>query len=101
MFTKPHCPVIAIEEHYWDEELSKTYTGSEAGRPGEQSKRLHDFTGIRIKEMDDVGIDVQVISHGAPSTQKLPAETAAALTAPSNAQLPACTARHPPGLARF
>jgi len=80
MFTKPHCPVIAIEEHYWDEELSKTYTGSEAGRPGEQSKRLHDFTGIRIKEMDDVGIDVQVISHGAPSAQKLPAETAAAST---------------------
>ena len=32
MFTKPHCPVIAIEEHYWDEELEKTYTGSEAGR---------------------------------------------------------------------
>ena len=51
MFTKPHCPVIALEEHYWDEELSKTYTGSEAGRPGEQSKRLHDFTGIRIKEI--------------------------------------------------
>ena len=34
MFKKPHCPVIAIEEHYWDEELAKTYTGVEAGRPG-------------------------------------------------------------------
>ena len=32
MFTKPHCPVIALEEHYWDEELVKTYTGSEAAR---------------------------------------------------------------------
>ena len=37
MFKKPHCPVIAIEEHYWDEELAKTYNGGEAGRPGEQS----------------------------------------------------------------
>ena len=33
MFSKPHCPVIAIEEHYWDEELAKTYVGGEAGRP--------------------------------------------------------------------
>src|ERR1700691_786475 len=79
MFSKPHCPVIAIEEHYWDEELAKTYVGGEAGRPGEQQKRLYDFGPLRIKEMDDVGIDMQVLSLGAPSTQKLPAETAAAL----------------------
>ena len=76
MFSKPHCPVIAIEEHYWDEELAKTYVGGEAGRPGEQQKRLYDFGPLRLKEMDDVGIDMQVISLGAPSTQKLPAETA-------------------------
>jgi predicted TIM-barrel fold metal-dependent hydrolase len=101
MFTKPHCPVIAIEEHYWDEELSKTYTGSEAGRPGEQSKRLHDFTGVRIKEMDDVGIDVQVISHGAPSTQKLPAETAAALTRRVNDRLHKAIAGHAARFAAF
>jgi predicted TIM-barrel fold metal-dependent hydrolase len=87
MFAKPHCPVIAIEEHYWDEELSKTYVGAEAGRPGEQHKRLHDFTGIRVNEMDETGIDVQVISHGAPSTQKLPAESAVALTRRVNDRL--------------
>ena len=78
MFKKPHCPVIAIEEHYWDDELEKTFTGGEAGRPGEQYNRLKDLGALRLKEMDEAGIDIQVLSHGAPSTQKLPAETAAA-----------------------
>jgi predicted TIM-barrel fold metal-dependent hydrolase len=66
MFKKPHCPVIAIEEHYWDDELEKTFTGGEAGRK--------DLGPLRLKEMDDAGIDIQVLSHGAPSTQKLPAD---------------------------
>ena len=101
MFTKPHCPVIAIEEHYWDEELEKTYTGSEAGRPGEQYTRLHDFTGMRIKEMDEAGIDVQVISHGAPSTQKLPAETAAAMTRRVNDRLHQAMSGHKQRFAGF
>jgi predicted TIM-barrel fold metal-dependent hydrolase len=101
MFDKPHCPVIAIEEHYWDEELAKTYVGAEAGRPGEQHKRLHDFTGLRIKEMDDVGIDVQVISHGAPSTQKLLADTAAALTRRVNDRLAAAIGSHKDRFAAF
>ncbi len=44
MFAKPHCPVIAIEEHYWDEELAKTYTGSRsrpAGRAAQAAARFH------------------------------------------------------------
>jgi 2,3-dihydroxybenzoate decarboxylase len=101
MFQKPNCPVIAIEEHYWDAELAKTYVGGEAGRPGEQSKRLYDFAGIRIDEMDQVGVDMQVLSHGAPSTQKLPAETAVALTRRVNDRLAATVKRHPTRFAAF
>src|SRR6185503_20263404 len=38
--------------------------------------RLHDLGALRIKEMDEAGIDVQVLSHGAPGTQRLDAATA-------------------------
>jgi len=58
LFEKPHCPVIAIEEHYWDDELEKTFTGGEAGRPGEQYTRLKDLGRLRLKEMDEAGIDI-------------------------------------------
>ena len=40
-------------------------------------ERLFDLGALRLKEMDEAGIDIQVLSHGAPSAQKLPIETAA------------------------
>jgi 2,3-dihydroxybenzoate decarboxylase len=101
MFKKPNCPVIALEEHYWDAELAKHYTGPDAGREGETAKRLHDLGELRIKEMDEAGIDVQVLSHGAPSTQKLPKEIAAEVTKGVNDRLHAATKTHPTRLAAF
>ena len=101
MFKKPNCPVIAIEEHYWDKELSKTYAGLEATRPGPQSDRLFDLGTLRIKEMDETGIDMQVISHGAPSAQKLPAAGAAELVRGVNDRLAAACAANPKRFAAF
>jgi 2,3-dihydroxybenzoate decarboxylase len=101
MFEKPNCPVIAIEEHYWDAELAKHFTGTEAGRGNETEARLYDFGALRIKEMDEAGIDIQVLSHGAPSAQKLPIEIAADVTRGANDRLAKVCAANPKRFAAF
>jgi len=101
MMKKPACPVIPIEEHYWDPELTKHYTGSEASRGGETEERLYDFGALRLKEMDEAGIDVQVLSHGAPSTQKLGSDIAVGVTRDVNDRLARICAANPKRLAAF
>jgi 2,3-dihydroxybenzoate decarboxylase len=101
MVKKAACPIIAIEEHYWDPELSKHYVGPEAGRGSETDERLYDVGSLRLKEMDEAGIDVQVLSHGAPSTQKLPAEIAVDLTREVNDRLAKVCAGNPKRFAAF
>ena len=101
MMKKPNCPIIAIEEHYWDPELSKHFTGPEAGRGNETDERLFDLGTLRLKEMDEAGIDIQVLSHGAPSTQKLGADIAAKLTSEVNDRLAKVCAANPKRFAAF
>ena len=101
MMKKPNCPIIALEEHYWDTELEKRYVGLEAGRDPEMLKRLHDLGALRLKEMDEAGIDIQILSHGAPSTQKLTGDDAVALTRRVNDRLHAAVAAHPQRFAAF
>ena len=101
MLTKPNCPVIAIEEHYWDRELSATYTGVEGVRNPEMMNRLFDLGELRIKEMDEAGVDVQLISHGAPSAQKLTTPDAVAMVRRVNDRLAAAIAQHPTRFAGF
>ena len=101
MLQKPRCPVIAIEEHYWDAEMASHFTGIEAGRPGPIQKRLDDLGALRIQEMDDAGIDIQVLSHGAPSAQKISADIAVGLTRRVNDRLHAAIAAFPGRFAAF
>jgi predicted TIM-barrel fold metal-dependent hydrolase len=92
--------VIALEEHYYDRELVATFDGPE-GRAPETRRRLDDLGDLRIKEMDEAGIDVQVISHGAPSTQRLDAETAVRLARNVNDRLAQAIAAYPDRFAAF
>ena len=101
MFKKPNCPVIALEEHYADAELIKHYTGPDAAREGEAMKRLLDLGALRLKEMDEAGIDIQVLSHGAPSTQKLGKDVAAAVTRGINDRLHQAIKANPVRFAGF
>jgi 2,3-dihydroxybenzoate decarboxylase len=51
--------------------------------------------------MDAAGIDVQVISHGAPSVQRLDAETAVWMARDANDRLTEAISRHPDRFAGF
>ncbi|HMG58547.1 MAG TPA: amidohydrolase family protein, partial [Burkholderiales bacterium] len=92
--------VIALEEHYWDAEVAKTFGSGEARSP-ELRQRLDDLGALRIREMDEAGIDVQVISHGAPSTQRLDVATAVPLARRANDRLHQAVRAHPERFAGF
>jgi len=92
--------VVALEEHYYDPELADTFDGPE-GRAPELRRRLLDLGELRLKEMDEAGIDIQVISHGAPSAQRLDAETAVWLARGANDRLAEGIAAHPDRFAAF
>jgi len=92
--------VIALEEHYWDAEVARSFDGNEARSP-ELRQRLDDLGALRIKEMDEAGIDIQVLSHGAPSTQRLDAATAVPLARRANDRLHEAVRAHPDRFAGF
>jgi len=76
MATTGGSKVIAIEEHYFDTELAALFSGRDVRTPPPIREKMNDLGAIRLKDMDAAGIDLQVLSHGAPSLQKLDAETA-------------------------
>jgi predicted TIM-barrel fold metal-dependent hydrolase len=80
--------VIALEEHYLDPEVARHFKeGGPESRPGPLRERLEDVAALRIREMDEAGIDIQVLSHSAPATQRLDAETAVPVTMQANDRL--------------
>jgi len=83
--TKPR--VIAIEEHYLDRNVGVNFESADALVPPPLRERLEDLGASRIKEMDDAGIDVQVLSHAGPATQRINAEAAVKVSRLANDRL--------------
>jgi 2,3-dihydroxybenzoate decarboxylase len=99
MLQKPKCPVIALEEHYWDRELAAHAQTVE--RNANITERLFDLGEMRLREMDEAGIDIQVVSHGAPSAQKLTGDEAPAIVERVNDRLAAFVKTKPDRFAAF
>lgn len=92
---------IAIEEHYNDPDLVAHFTGLDRIRPPHIEKKLLDLGDIRLREMDEGSVDIQVLSHAGPTTQKLEPETAERMARTTNDRLAAVVAHAPDRFAAF
>lgn len=101
MATKRGQQVIAIEEHYWDAEVSANLSVADAGGPTALQERLLDMGELRLREMDEAGIDIQVISHAPPATQRMEPEMSVALSIGANDRLADVIATSPDRFAAF
>jgi predicted TIM-barrel fold metal-dependent hydrolase len=90
----PKSHVIALEEHYQDSELKQH-------RGGGVAERLDDVGVLRLKEMDEAGIDLQVLSHANPGLQGVDAATGVPLARRINDRLRETVERHPGRFAAF
>jgi 2,3-dihydroxybenzoate decarboxylase len=91
--------IIALEEHYFDAEIALHFKGRDV--PPDIRKRLDDLGDLRIREMDEAGITVQVLSQGAPALQRVDAVTAVPLAVRANDRLKQTIDRYPDRFAGF
>ena len=76
----PEPKVIAIEEHFTSPKLRELV----APRPGPVQDKLNELAGVRIREMDEAGIDIAVLSENNPAAHNLDPETAVVAARASN-----------------
>ncbi|MEN3367164.1 MAG: hypothetical protein V7606_4438 [Burkholderiales bacterium] len=76
MASKSGTRVIALEEHYAHPDWVEVFKAVKGSQPEFIIRRLLDLGELRLREMDEAGIDVQVLSHTSPATQMLDAEGA-------------------------
>lgn len=91
---------IGIEEHYRTAAIAEAtasdpYMQALGARGSEILGRLDELGSQRLADMDRAGIDVQVLSHTLPATEKLDPATAIPLARDANDFLAAAIARHP------
>jgi len=94
--------VIALEEHYLDAEVKGHLTGIDGPGSPRITALLEDVGQGRIAGMDAAGIDMQILSHAAPSVQKMQdAELAVRLARGANDRLRETVRAHPDRFAAF
>jgi 2,3-dihydroxybenzoate decarboxylase len=93
--------IVALEEHYYDAEVKQHARGLDIVAVPGIVERLDDLGELRLREMDEAGIDLQVLSHSMPGLQKLDAETAVPLARRANDRLAAAVEAHPGRFAGF
>jgi len=94
--------IVAIEEHFISPEMAEKYTGyHKLASFMHSTRRLEDLADSRIREMDEAGIDVQVISHLQPGAQVFPPDTSVTLACQANNILHEGISVHPDRFAGF
>jgi 2,3-dihydroxybenzoate decarboxylase len=93
--------VIAIEEHFWAPEFTAHFSEGQLKRPPEMKQRLEDLGADRMKDLDNAGIDVQVLSHAPTGPQRLPRQIAVEASRKANDRLHGAVKAAPGRLAGF
>jgi len=95
--------IIALEEHYFDPDWNNVLDTSHHSvrTPSPLVKRMEDLGVQRIREMDEAGIDLQVLSHGPPGSQGVREDVVVAWTKAANDRLHAAVQNHPTRFAGF
>src|SRR5437763_8059144 len=100
---------IAIEEHFLADgfrEFMKRAALSQTGSwsrkfPAELEAKMSDLGATRLRDMDEGGIDLQVISHTTSGIGPIPGDEGIRLAREANDQLAAAVAAHPTRFAGF
>jgi 2,3-dihydroxybenzoate decarboxylase len=99
MSSRPAKPyVIALEEHYADPAVLARGDGN---RASELVTKLTDLGELRLHEMDEAGIDFQVISHAPSPLQQLDPKESRELATQANDRLHDAVDRNPDRFAAF
>lgn len=93
--------IVALEEHFAVPAISSRFEGYYKPRPHQPYAKLDDLGNQRIADMNEAGVDVQVLSHVQPSTQAFDAETAVPLAREANDRLYEACRAHPDRFAGF
>ena len=93
--------VIAVEEHYQIAQIRETFSGIDTYLLPKWEERLYDLGILRIREMDEAGIDVQIISHIVPGAQKLGEKRSVEMAKLANDTLQQTILRFPDRLAGY